>query len=64
MRRVHLRVIRTDVLSLCGLENVLLAVDELESLVGQPHADVARVKPAVLVQSGGGVLGILVVAAD
>jgi hypothetical protein len=50
--RVHVNVfdlLGHDVLALAQLEDVLLAVDDLEGAVAQPLADVARMVPATRV---------------
>ena len=44
-----LNLLGRDVLALRQLEDVLLAVDDLEPAAGQPQADVARVQPPLVV---------------
>ena len=53
-----------NVFALCELEDVLLAVDDLEVALGRPHANVAAVQPAFSVDGLGGLGRVLVVARE
>ena len=57
-------LLRGDVLSLTELEDVLLAVDEFESIALDDHADVSCVQPTSLVNRLLRLLWLLVVARD
>ena len=47
VRTLHL--LRRNVLALRQLEQILLSVNDLQAPVRQPHPDIARVEPALLV---------------
>ena len=55
-------LLERDVLALRQLEQVLLAVDDLQPALGVKEANVARVQPAVGIERLGCVLLVLVVA--
>ena len=59
-----LNVLRSHVVTIGQLEDLLLVVDDLQGPVGLPLADVPGVEPALAVHHGGGHLGVPVVAEE
>ena len=59
-----LELLESNVFSVESLDEVLLAVDDLEMAVLVPLADIAGLEPAVRGESGGSLLGVLVVLGE
>ena len=60
----HLELLSSDVLALRQFEEILLAIDNLDSIIGQQHGDIAGVVPPLAVDGGLGLFRLLVVATE